>query len=166
MKKPCKKLLCSLLCIVILGCGGSGKGFVNFSGIWDVHVEFSANGCPSNFPILSTLDYAHSIDQDPGQSGFDALTLIDDLGDTFLSGDTQPGEDSFIVTGSSHPLNPFINGANCQETIVWSYFDIADDAAGVFSDNVGRNSLIDCTGPSGPISCNVFYLGVARMRDP
>lgn len=83
--------------------------------------------------------------------------MTDDQGDTFTSGETRPGADSFIVTGHTHPLNPFINNFNCNETIVWSYFDIKEVGGRLRSNNVGRNSLIDCRSPSEEVHCNVYY---------
>ena len=154
----------SLACVSFSGCGGSTGDEIRISGVWDVTVSLSTNGCPSDAPIVTGLSYEHSVLFNSDLSQWNAVSVLDEHGDVFQSESATPTENSFIVTGVSHSLNPFINGASCRETIVWSYFNIAEGDGGAYSDNVGRNSLIDCTTLSGPISCNVYYSGTATRR--
>lgn len=143
-----------------VGCGGSSGSAASLNGIWDVTVHLGANGCPNDVPILENLSYTHTITQSPNVGLPERVIIVDQDGATFDSNDTAT-LNSFIATGAGHTLEPFITGANCIETIIWSYFEIRGNS---YSDNVGRNSIIECASRAGPISCNVYYLGTAVKR--
>ena len=148
---------------LLLACGGGdGSGSEkDVNGTWNVSVSLAANGCPNDAKITQELDYVHQIHKGFSISGA-SVAIIDNNSDLFSADDaTEITSNSFIATGTAHSLNPFINDYNCTETIIWSYFDITDSATGTFSNNVGRNSLIDCVGGGEPIHCNVNYIGSA-----
>lgn len=160
-----KTIISLALVFFIASCGGGGsKDSIDYSGIWDTSVKLSSNNCPNDVPILDTLTYVHTINLVAQGTELEQVSLVDNNQDEFVSQDSVPGKDSFIVTGSTHPLNPFVTGANCVETIIWSYFDIKQDGVEVFSTNVGRNSIISCDLPSGNVTCNVYYIGFAARR--
>jgi hypothetical protein len=149
----------------LVGCGGgSGASNVEIEGVWNVTLALGANSCPNDAKVLPTLEDVHTVVENVDQSGSGIVTLIDAQGQESITTDSPPREDSFIVTGVPQPLNPFVTGAECVETIVWSYFDISSDTTGVFTDNIGRNSIISCASPSGQVDCSVFYTGRGRKE--
>ena len=134
-----KSLLAIFIAVLLPGCNGSGSGFSDYTGVWDVRYNLVLDECQVVLPNVPGFVDQHSMEELDGMIAFDSVS-------GFVSEVTtsRQVDDSFVAS-QSIAGDLFGDGSFCEITSSFEYSDPDDDtASSLFSQTITCDDGFSC----------------------